>query len=432
MNADRASTSAAAGHSLLRAIGPGILLAGVAVGASHLVQSTRAGAEYGTGLVFVVLLAMAAKYPAYRFAPRYTAATGASMIEGFSRQGSWALWVFIISTFGTVFVGGAAITMVAAGILKATFSMAAAPSSIAIGLLAVTAAILIIGHYHWLDLLMKPLMIGLSIATLIAAVLVIPRIDWSLSGRLLPTEFDVRTLLFMVAFFGWMPAPLEAAVIHTLWSQAKARDIGYRPSTRESTIDFHIGYVGILFLAICFVLLGAGLMHGSGLSFQDSAGGFAAQVIDLYAQTLGGWTGPFIGIMAFSVMYSTVIAHLDGFSRIIDGIIWHFQSGGDPRAEWATATRHKIYAGSLVFLCSGVTIVILFFMTSFKTLIDISASIAFLSTPIFAILIHRAMTSHDVPQELKPGKSMLRYSILCNVFLITFALGYIVMLFTIY
>jgi Mn2+/Fe2+ NRAMP family transporter len=232
MNATPAAPSDSVGHSLLRAIGPGILLAAVAVGASHLVQSTRAGAEYGTGLMFVVLLAMAAKYPAYRFAPRYTAATGASMIEGFSRQGSWALWIFMISTFGTVFVGGAAITMVAAGILKATFSMAASPSVIAIGLLGVTAAILIIGHYHWLDLLMKPLMMGLCIATVIAAALVLPRIDWAFSGKLLPDAFDVRTILFMVAFFGWMPAPLEAAVIHTLWSQAKARDIGYRPSTR--------------------------------------------------------------------------------------------------------------------------------------------------------------------------------------------------------
>ena len=43
--------------SLLKVIGPGLLLAGAAIGVSHLVQSTRAGAMFGLGLVGVVLLA---------------------------------------------------------------------------------------------------------------------------------------------------------------------------------------------------------------------------------------------------------------------------------------------------------------------------------------------------------------------------------------
>ena len=38
-------------------LGPGLLYAGAAIGVSHLVQSTRAGAEFGYGLVWAVLLA---------------------------------------------------------------------------------------------------------------------------------------------------------------------------------------------------------------------------------------------------------------------------------------------------------------------------------------------------------------------------------------
>ena len=48
----------------------GLLLAGAAVGVSHLVQSTRAGAAYGFGLILLVLLANVVKYPAFRFGPR--------------------------------------------------------------------------------------------------------------------------------------------------------------------------------------------------------------------------------------------------------------------------------------------------------------------------------------------------------------------------
>jgi Mn2+/Fe2+ NRAMP family transporter len=403
-------------------------MAAVAVGASHLVQSTRAGAEYGMALAVVVIMAMAFKYPAYRFCPRYTSITGVSMIEGFARQGLWALILFCISALGTVFVGGAGITMVAAGILKATFSLDAPPAAIAIYMLVATVVLLIIGRYHWLDLLMKPLMLFLVIATVVATVLVLPNVDWGRSAHIWPQHVDLKTLLFMIALFGWMPAPLEAAVITSLWSQAKARDIGYRPSTHDTSVDFHVGYITILLLSICFMLLGTGLMFGKGISFVDSAGGFASQLIDLYEQTLGEWTRPFMGIMALSVMYSTVIAHLDGFSRIIDEVIWHFEQSGREEVALREGFRRRIYNGALLVITASIIATILFLMTSFKTLIDISATIAFVATPVFAILIHRAMVSRDIPAEGRPGRLLYGYSLFCNLFLSVFALGYLVLM----
>jgi Mn2+/Fe2+ NRAMP family transporter len=63
-----------------KAIGPGLLFAGAAVGVSHLVQSTRAGAGYGLALVVIVIAANVLKYPAFAFGPRYAAATGCSLL----------------------------------------------------------------------------------------------------------------------------------------------------------------------------------------------------------------------------------------------------------------------------------------------------------------------------------------------------------------
>ncbi|MBL4652913.1 MAG: hypothetical protein JKY53_08635 [Flavobacteriales bacterium] len=42
--------------NFLKTLGPGILFASTAIGVSHLVQSTRAGAEYGFELLWLVLL----------------------------------------------------------------------------------------------------------------------------------------------------------------------------------------------------------------------------------------------------------------------------------------------------------------------------------------------------------------------------------------
>ena len=52
-----------------------------AIGVSHLVQSTRAGAGYGFDLLWAVVLVMLFKYPFYEFAHRYTVATGESLLE---------------------------------------------------------------------------------------------------------------------------------------------------------------------------------------------------------------------------------------------------------------------------------------------------------------------------------------------------------------
>ena len=40
----------------IKKLGPGLLFAGAAIGVSHLVQSTRAGADYGWGLTWALLL----------------------------------------------------------------------------------------------------------------------------------------------------------------------------------------------------------------------------------------------------------------------------------------------------------------------------------------------------------------------------------------
>jgi len=52
-------------QSRLKALGPGLLWAGAAVGVSHLVQSTRAGANYGFALIWVVVVANLFKYTAF-------------------------------------------------------------------------------------------------------------------------------------------------------------------------------------------------------------------------------------------------------------------------------------------------------------------------------------------------------------------------------
>ena len=52
----------------LSRLGPGLLFAGAAIGVSHLVQSTRAGADFGWGLLWALLLINLFKYPFFNMA----------------------------------------------------------------------------------------------------------------------------------------------------------------------------------------------------------------------------------------------------------------------------------------------------------------------------------------------------------------------------
>ena len=97
---------------ILKALGPGILYAGAAIGASHLVQSTRAGSSYGFEIVWAVILINLFKYPFFEFAYRYTAATGKSMLEGYRHLGQWAISIYFILSFFTAIINFAAIVIV--------------------------------------------------------------------------------------------------------------------------------------------------------------------------------------------------------------------------------------------------------------------------------------------------------------------------------
>jgi Mn2+/Fe2+ NRAMP family transporter len=411
---------------ILQSIGPGILYAATAVGASHLVQSTRAGASYGLALVLLILLTYVAKYPAFRFGAQYASATGNSLLHGYRNQGQWAVAIYIIIALGTMFAALPAVTLITAGLAKVAFGLQMSTLTISIIILAVCSSILILGGYHVLDRLVKVLMVILAIATLVATVLVIPKIDWAVSGMIFPRGVVNTDVFFIVALLGMMPSSVDISVWHSLWSVAKAQDSGHRPTQREALIDFHIGYVGAFALAMCFVLLGAGVMHNSGMQFESSAAGFAAQLIDLYKQSLGDWSGTLIGIVAVAVMFSTVLAGLDGYPRAAVSLVKIYTRQESPADESRTPLINKaVYTTTLILLVLGSILILYLFVTSLKLVIDIASTILFLFAPVIAWLNHRAMTSPKFPSDARPGRGLLALSAIGVIWMAAFSVYFL-------
>ncbi len=103
--------------NFLKTLGPGILFASTAIGVSHLVQSTRAGAEYGFSLLVFVILANVMKYPFFEFGSRYANVTGLSLLDGYYKKAKWLLYVYIMITFCTMFIVLAAVSYVCSGLI---------------------------------------------------------------------------------------------------------------------------------------------------------------------------------------------------------------------------------------------------------------------------------------------------------------------------
>ena len=281
----------------------------------HIWCNQRArGADYGFALAGIIVLALIIKYPFFEFGPRYTAATGGSLIDGYKRVGTPALVLFLALTFATMFSTQAAVTIVTAALASNLFPFELSIGAWSVLILGIIAALLILGRYPWLDKTIKVLMLLLFVAT--AAATILAARDPGPAVTEAPVIWNAAGIAFIVALVGWMPTPLEGSVWHSLWSVGRREQTGYAPPLREARLDFHIGYVLTGLVALMFLSLGAWVMFGIGESFPENSVAFTQQLIHVYTTVLGEWTWSIVAFAALATMFSTTLAVSDAYARI--------------------------------------------------------------------------------------------------------------------
>lgn len=416
--------------TLMKSIGPGLLFAGAAIGVSHLVQSTRAGALYGLGLVGVVLVANASKYPGLSFGSRYTNATGLSLLEGYRRQGLWTLIVFGLLTLGTMFTVAAAVTMVTAAILNQLilnplFGEVSLQVSCFV-IFGIVALSLATGGFRWLDRMIKVLLGTMALLTFTTTALVLPQLDLSSFSLGLPISLtDAAAVGFVVALAGWMPAPMDISVWNSMWALAKRAETGHTPTAAETRFDFNLGFVLCVVLALCFLILGTVVMHQPGVSPAQGGVGMAQQILELFTKSLGSWSLPVVGAAALAVMFSTTLTVLDAFPRVLVVLVERLRSPEDPSSAVRDFARERGYWIAWSVLVLGSVLLLQFFLKSLTQMVDLATTLSFVTTPILAWFNHRAMHSDDVDQAYRPSRALSLFSLACVVFLTVFALFYL-------
>lgn len=417
-------------RTLTRVLGPGILFASTAIGVSHLVQSTRAGADYGFGLLIVVILANLLKYPFFEFGSRYANVANESLIDGYFRIGKWMFVIYMILTVITMFFVTAAVGAVTGGFLTNLFGLTtiwgiAAHQIVTPTLFVICCFILLKGQYRGLDRIIKLIGSILVISTLITLVVVLVRgPQHALPTFALPNVFDgPGGFSFVIALMGWMPTAVDLSTWNSLWTVERIKDSGYRPTLRETLTEFNIGYVVSAILAVVFLVLGAYLLYGSGETLPDSATGFSHRLLTLYADVMGSWSYTVIAIAAFSIMFGTIIAIFDGYAR---SALRCVELVTNHKKERANKRSQRWYQVVVIITAIGAYGLILILGSGLKALIDIAMVLSFLIAPIIAGANFYLVSGRHSHPAGRPKWPMITLSWLGLIFLTAFALVYLV------
>ena len=409
-------------NNLIKSIGPGILLAGAAIGGSHLLASTTAGAQYGFSLLWIVLLINLLKYPFFEYGQRYTAAAGETILDGYQRLGRWEIVIFFLLSLLTAVANIAGVSLIAGILAAELFGTAPHPFLWTAGVLGICAALILAGHYKLLDRAMKIQISLLAVATVIALVAAAQYNNGFALSEAPPAVWNQTGILFLIALMGWMPAPIELSAWTSLWMQERRLETGHTPTVREARIDFHIGYIATAVLAVIFLSLGALVMFGSGETFQAGAG-FAKQFVELYTRALGSWIRPVVALAAFITMFSTSLTCVDGYPRALASSL----------QRMVPAWKHRfqtIYAAAILITALLSLTVVGFFVNSLKSMLGLAMILSFLAAPVFAIINYRIVTSDFMPEAHRPGRLMRILSWAGILFLTGFSLFFVVTRFT--
>ena len=400
----------------LRKLGPGLMFAGCAVGVSHVVQSTRAGALNAFDYIWIIFLIHLVKYPFFEIATRYTVVTNEDVIKGYDRIGRFAPWIYFVLACITMFIVQSAVTLVGGSLFANLFGIDVLTSSII--LIGISILILFLGKYQVLDGLIKVVIITLTISTIIAVILISS--EKTISPIQTPEIFSTNGFWFLIAFMGWMPTTVDISVWQSSWVLEKQKM--EKRTLKEALFDFNVGYVLTAFLAICFLILGALTMYGSGETFSSSGIAFANQFIGMYGVSIGKWALPIIQIAALTTMFSTTITVLDGYARTISTTALDIDIIKEEK-------RTSFYNIVGIILSIGSILIIYQFLSSLKLLIDIATIASFIIAPVFAWLNFKVMKTPYFKEKAEFPKWLNYLSCFGIIFLSTFALIFIYMKF---
>jgi Mn2+/Fe2+ NRAMP family transporter len=255
--------------SRLKLIGPGLVVAATGVGAGDMVTSLTAGTEFGTVLIWAIVLGAALKFALTEGLGRWYVATKSTILDGWRSMGLWATGYFIVYLALVTFFFGAAAPSAAALAVTAMF-----PGVLPLWAWAVLHAVVfgfvicVIGRYGLFERVME-FFVGLMFLTVVGlALLLAPNLGELALGTIVP-RMPEGSLPFVLAVIGGVGGTFTL-VSYTYWVRERGwRRPAWLPMMRT---DLTVGYVATGLFMVAMLVIGAELLFVSGEGIDGESG----------------------------------------------------------------------------------------------------------------------------------------------------------------
>ncbi len=138
------------------------------------------------------------------------------------------------------------------------------------------------------------------------------------------------------------------------------------------------------------------VLNGSGQELQKSGIGFSHQLVGMYTQSIGEWSHYLIAVIAFFCIFGSTITCIDGYSRVLAESTQLLKTS--PLNTKPVANYLSLW---MVIVSVLALSMVLFFTSSLMAMMHFAMILAFMTTPVFAVLNYLLVTRNDLPEDLK-------------------------------
>lgn len=289
--------------TLVRRIGPGLLVAAAGIGAGDIVASTMAGSAHGLALLWVVALAAFLKCFLNQGIARWQLATDLTAMEGWTLHLPWWVRAYFAAylVIWTVSVSAALTSASGLGMANLTGG-AVSRSTGAVAHALIGGALVWFGGFKWFERVMKVL-----IATMFLSIIACAGFTFRDPGA-----------FFRGLFVPGIPAGGGSSVLSVLGGiGGSVTMLAYNYWLREEKMagpawlgfvrtDIAVAYVFTAVFGMSIMIVANEAFHAAGVQITN------AQAVTKMAETLGATVGPF-GFYAYSIgFWAAVFASLLG------------------------------------------------------------------------------------------------------------------------
>ncbi len=386
-------------RNVARVVGPGLAIAATGVGAGDLLAAMVAGADFGTALMWVIVVGAALKLGLNEGVARWQLATGTTLLEGWCRYLGWpmrAYFLIYLVVWSFIVAGG---LMSACGVaahalwpVMSIRSWAIVHSLAALGLVA-------FGRYSLFENTMKVL-IGLMTLTLLGSVAMVGVDLPGLMRGLFPSlpSGSAPAVLSLMGGVGGSVTLLA----YGYWIREK----GWRGrgAIHNVRIDLTVGYAltglfGVAMLLLSAAVLGGGQGMPPGSQALVACADAVREATDL---RFGGAVGGAVAGIFLTGVWGAVFTSTLGVWNGVPYLFADFLNALRGRFDADVETRGAAYRTYLVYL--AVPPMLLLFLDRPIWVIKLYTLTGGLFMPVLAATLLWLNSRRDLVGDLKNGR----------------------------